>query len=235
MATFTWSEIRARIRDRIEQKFFWSDEDLLDAFNEGLYLFNLATGKWRTRITLPTVANQSEYVLPASMVYRMRMTFNDLPLTPGNREDLNNGRYQWRADTTATGAPVPTRPMIWIPIDLYLFYLWPRDAVGGGTLTVDGVAATPVAVEEGDTVDIEEEHLTALIGYSLHQLTFKKGGPAFQVTMPYLQAFLQECVDINEQIKSSQAFRRLMGIDDRGFKPFRAPAEKLSALVGGGQ
>lgn len=232
MATFTWSELRQRLKDRIELKRFWDDSDLLDAFNEGLLTFNLATGMWRTRITLPTIANQSEYVLPASMVYRMRMTYNDLPLSPGNREDLNNARYQWRSDTTTTGAPVPTRPMLWIPIDLYLFYLWPADATGGGTLTVDGVAATPVVVEDGDTVDLGEEHLTAILGYALHQLTFKKGGPAFQATMPYLQAFLQECVDINEQIKSSQAFRRLMGWDDRGLKPFRVPAEHLSALVG---
>lgn len=234
MATFRWSELRQRVKDRLELKRFWDDDEIRDAFNEGMYLFNLATGTWRTRITLPTIANQSLYVLPASMVYRMRMTYNDLPISPSNREDLNNARYQWRSDTSATGAPVPTRPMLWIPIDLYLFYLWPADAVGGATLTVDGVSATPVVVEEGDTVDIEEEHLTALLGFSLHQLTFKKGGPAFQATMPYLQAFLQECVDINEQIKSSQAFRRLMGLDDRGFKPFRAPAEKLSTLVGGG-
>jgi len=231
MATFTWSEIRTRLRARVESKFFWPDQDLLDAFNEGLYFLNLCTGQWRARITLPTVANQLEYVLPASMVYRMRITYNDLPLTSGNREDQNNARYQWRTDTTATGAPVPTRPMIWIPIDLYLFYLWPRDAVGGGTLTVDGVSATPVLVEEADTVDLGEEHLTPTINYALHALLFKKGGPAWQATMPLLQQFLAEMSDINQQIKTSQAFRRLMGLDDRGFKPLRGVPTRVDQFA----
>ena len=231
----TWSEIRQDLKESYESKIFWDDSEALVAFNEGLYLWNWCTAYWQTRITMLTVANQRDYVLPASLTYRTRMTFNDLPLTPSSREDLNNARYQWRADTTTTGAPVPTRPMVWAPIDLYLFYLWPADAVGGGTLTVDGVAATPVRVEDGDTVDLGDELLSTLLGYALHALSFKKGGPWFQATMPLFQGFLAEAAEVNSQIKTSQAFRRLMGLDMRGLKPLQGVPTRLDQLAGKGQ
>ena len=228
---YTWSEIRARLQERFESKIFWDDAEALVAFNEGLSVWNWATAYWHRRVTLLTVANQLDYVLPTSMLYRTRMTFNSLPMSPSNREDLNNGRYQWRSDTTLTGAPVPTRPMLWAPIDLSMFYLWPADAVGGNTITVDGVSATPVLVEDGDTVDLGEELLTTLLGYALHALSFKKGGPAFQATMPLFQAFLAEAAEQNRQIKTSQVYRRFMGLDDRGFKPFRGTANVIDQLA----
>ena len=228
---FTWSAVRQRLKERFESKAFWSDDEALVAFNEAMRVFNLCTGYWRTRTTLTTVANQYDYVLPASMVYRTRMTFNGVAMSPSNREDLNNGRYQWRSDTTITGRPVPNRPLLWAPIDLYLFYIWPADAVGGNTLTIDGVSATPVLVEEGDTVDLGEELLTTLLGYALHALTFKKGGPAFAATMPLFQTFLKEAAEQNDQIKTSVVFRRVMGLDDRGFKPLRGASTQLDQMA----
>lgn len=231
---YTWSAIRQDLKESYEQKLFWDDDEALVAFNESMYVWGIATGYWRRRITMLTVANQRDYVLPTTMTYRMRMTYNELPLTPSSRPDLDNSRYQWRSDTTATGAPVPTRPMIFVPIDLYLFYLWPADAVGGGTLTVDGVSATPVLVEDGDTVDLGEELFSTLLGYALHALSFKKGGPWFQATMPLFQGFLAEAAEINGQIKTSQAFRRVMGLDDRGLKPLRGVPTRLDQLAGKG-
>jgi hypothetical protein len=229
--SFTWSAIRQRLRERLELKAFWSDDELLVAFNEALSVWNLATGYWRTRVTQPTIAGQYDYALPASMLYRMRITVNNLPLTSTNREDLNQGRYTWRAETTASGGSVPTRPMIWAPIDLYTFLIWPADAVGGATLTIDGVAATPVLVHDGDFVDLGEELFTTLLGYALHVLTFKKGGPAFQATLPLFQTFLAEAAEENSQIKTSQIFRRVMGLDDRGFKLLQGTPTQLDRLV----
>lgn len=229
---FTWSAIRQRLRERLELKAFWSDDETRASFNEALSVWNWATGYWRTRTTLLTVANQYLYTLPTSMVYRTRVTFNSLPLSPSNREDLNHARYQWRTDTTLTGRPVPDRPMMWVPLSLYTFYIWPADAAGANTLTIDGVSATPVLVEEGDTVDLGEELLTTLLGYALHALMFKKGGPAFQSTMPLFQTFLKEAAEENDQIKTSMIYRRVMGLDDRGFKPLRGTATLLDQLAG---
>ena len=229
-AVFTWSEIRQRLKDCFESKVFWNDDEDLVAFNEALRLWNWCTAYWQTRVTQLTVANQATYTLSSSLLYRTRITFNSLPLSSSNREDLNQGRYQWRTDTTTTGRPVPTRPMLWVPNDLLHVVIWPADAVGGNTLTIDGVAATPVIVEDGDFVDLGEELLTTLLGYALHALTFKKGGPAFQSTMGLFQTFLQEAAEMNGQIKTSQIYRRVMGLDERGFKPLRGTPTLIDSI-----
>ena len=231
MPTFTWADVRERLRDRVEQKPFWNADEDRDAFNEALLLYNLCTGIWKRRLTLPTVANQYDYMLPASMLYRMRLTFNNLPMTPDSRPALNNLRPNWRAETTASGGDVPTRPMIWVPISLQLIYIWPADAVGGGTLTLDGVSETPVLVEDGDVVDTTEDVFSILLNFALHVLTFKKGGPAFAATLPYFQDFLKDAADTNDVIKTSQVYRRVMGVDRRDLKPMRDTGTLMDSLT----
>lgn len=234
---FTWAEIRQRIKDRLELKRFWTDDEILVAFNEALSLWNWCTGYWRDRITMATPISPGQpaylYSLDGQIiVYGTRITFNNLPMSPTNRTDLNHGRYQWRLDTTLTGRPVPNRPMLWAPVDLSQFYIWPADGVGGNTLTIDGVARTPVLVHDADFVDLGDQLLTTLIGYALHALLFKKGGPMFQASMPLFQTFLQQAAEQNDQIKTSMVYRRVMGLDDRGFKPLRGKATLLDAIAG---
>lgn len=229
--TFDWSTIRARLRARVEDKPWWEGDEDRSAFNEALLVWNLLTGYWKRRETLATVADQSVYTLSASMLYRTRITFNNLPLTSSSREDLNRSRYQWRGDTTLTGRPVPSRPMVFAPISLRTFYLWPKDAVGSNLLTIDGVAATPTIVEDGDTIDAGEELLTTLLGYSLHALTFKKGGPAFQSTLPLFQTFLHEAAEVNDQIKTGSVYRRIMGLDRRDLKPLRGMTTLIDQIA----
>lgn len=218
--TFTWSAIRERLKERYEGVPFWTDEEALLAFNEALYFWNLCTGRWKRRETIATIANQFVYTLSASMVYGIRITFNSYPMTSSSRDDLNNARYTWRSETTVSGDGVPTRPTAWAPISLRNFYIWPADAAGGNTLTADGVAATPVLGQDGDLLDLGEEHLNILLGYSLHVLTFSKSGPFFAVTDPLFKAFLAAAAEENGQIKGSMLYRRVMGLDIR-FKQFR--------------
>lgn len=227
--TQTWSSLRDRLADRYEHTPFWTPEEALIAFNETLYVFNIMTGRWKRRETLLTVANQYLYTLSASMLYRMRMTVTNLPLSPSSREELNNGRPRWRSETTISGGDVPTRPMLWAPISLRTFYLWPADAVGGLTLTIDGVAATPVLVEDGDTLDLGDEHLNVLLGCALHVLTFTKGGAFFTATEPLWKAFLAACAEENGQIKTSMTYRRIMGLDRRDLKPYRGASTRLDS------
>jgi hypothetical protein len=227
----TWAEIRDRLRERAEFKPFWDLDEARDAFNEALLTWNLLTGQWKRRLTLATVANQYEYAISALMLYRMRVTYNTLPLSPSSREELNNGRPNWRQETTTTGNDVPTRPMLWAPISLQLIYIWPADAAGGGTLTLDGVSATPQVVEDGDTVDLEAAHLTTLLGFALHVLTFKKGGPFFAATLPFFKTFLEEAADENDLILTSQIYRQVMGLDRRDLKPFRSQEGQDQGLM----
>lgn len=216
--TQSWSALRIQLQDRLELKRFWSDQELLDATNEGLYLWNLLTGTWRTTQSITTVAGQYDYVLSSSLLYRTRLTYNTLPLSPSSRTELNLGRPKWRTETTTSGGDVPSRPTLFAPISLQLIYLWPADAVGGGTLLVEGVAATPILVEEADTIDLADETLNVLLGYALHVLSFKKGGPAFAATQPLFKAFLAEAAEQNSRIKTTTFYRKLMGLDWRSLK-----------------
>src|SRR5262245_5551183 len=231
MATYTWATVRERIHEKAERRPFWELPELRDAFNEALCVWNLLTGVWKRRLTLPTVATQSLYAIPALMLYRMRITYDNVPLSPASREELNNGRPTWRGETTASGGDVPTTPHFWAPVSLNLFYLWPADAVGGHTLTLDGVSATPQIVEDADSVDLDEDHFTAVLGYTLHTLTFKQGGPAFAASQPLFKAFLEEAADRNSLIKTSQVYRRVMGLDRRDLKPLRGVPTRLDGLT----
>lgn len=233
--SYTWSEIKERLKARYEAKPFWTEEEALNAFNESLYLWNLCTGRWRERETLITGVGTYLYTLSANMVYHMRIEFNGYALSPSNREDLNNARYTWRTETTTTGGGVPTQPAVWAPVSLTSFYIWPADALGSNVLTADGVAATPVMSTYGGYLDLGEEHLDILLGYALHALTFSKGGAYFQATVPLFQAFMSAAAEENDQIKTSTIYRRVMGLDDRGFKRYRGASSLLDPLVQGVQ
>lgn len=233
-AATKWSTIRERLKGRTERVPFYEDTAYLAAFNEGLAVFNLLTGRFRRRETLTTVAGQYLYTLSASMLYRTRFEISQQPMVSSSREDLNNARPNWRSETTTTGGAVPTRPLCWIPISLRTVYIWPADAAGGLTLTIDGVSATPVLVEDGDTLNLGDEHLNILCGYTIHALSFSKGGTAFSDTLPLWKAFLVACAEENDQLKTSIFFRRLAGLDLRGLKPLRtggAPARSLIQQV----
>lgn len=230
--TFTWAQIRQRLNDRLEQKAFWTPDEQRDAFNEAMSAWNLFTGYWKKRITIATVANIHTYVLPGSMVYQTRVTFNGLPLSPSSRHDFNNARYTWRGESTTTGGDVPNRPMMWAPLDLFLFQIWPSDAAGGNSLIVDGVATTPVIANDDNTIDVAEGILTTLLGYAQHALLFKKGGPDFQASMALFKAFLDEAVEQNSQLKATNAYRRVMGLEWRDQKPLSGKTTLLDTLVG---
>lgn len=213
--SFTWSTLRSRLAERYEGKPFWDATEALYAMNESLRFYNLLTGFWRTRVPITTVANQYRYTLPSIMFARSRVEFNSIPLSSSSREDLNAARLYWRNETTASGSPIPNRPVVFVPLSLTNIYIWPADAVGGNTLLIDGVSDTPALDQDEDFIDIGEEQLDALLGMALHTLSFKKGGPFFEATKPLFRAFLATCAEENSQLKASSLFRRVMGLEHR--------------------
>lgn len=212
---------------------FWDDQETLDATNEALLLWNLLTGNWHTTVSLPTVAGQYSYALPSSLLYRTRLLVDGLPLSSSSREELNLGRPYWRTETTASGGDVPSRPMLFAPISLRQIYLWPADAVGGRTLTIEGIAATPVLVTSGDVLDLGSEQEAVLLGMAQHILLFKKGGAAFQATQPLFQRFLAAAAEQNNRIRASTVYRTVMGLDRRDLKAPNVP-QQTAGQAGGG-
>jgi len=217
---YNLADLRERLKDRIEGVPWWNVDALNDAINESLYLWNFLTGQWRRRITLATTPNTLDYALPATLVFGTRMQFNTFPLGQTSLWELDQGRPGWRTETTTSGGAVPTRPMLWAAVSLTLIHLWPADAVGGGALLVDGVAATPVLVQDGDYLDLGEDALTPLLDCAAHLALFSEGTDRFTATETQWHFFLQAAAEQNQQLKRSAQFRRYLGLDKgRGLRP----------------
>lgn len=236
---YTLVDLRLRLQDRLEAAAWWSTDTLDDALNESLCLWNLLTGQWKRRETYLTAANTIDYALNASLVFGMRVQFNTFPVMPTSLWELDQGRPGWRTETTASGGEVPTRPLYWAPVSLTLIHLWPADAVGANSLLVDGVAATPLLLQDEQFLDLGEELLSALLDGAAHLATFSEGTDRFSATERQWQAFLQAAAEQNQQLKRSAQFRRYLGLDKgRGLRPTRGGPlllpPSLSQTGGGG-
>lgn len=214
--TLTLAYLKVMLKDRFERIRFVTDEECRLALNETLREWNLWTGKWRRRALYTTVAGQTEYSLGTTMTYAGAVRVNSLPLLPSSMADLEIGRPSWRTENVASGGDVPTVPTIWAPLSLSQIVIWPAVTLGlVNALAVDGVSDTPVLVEDGDDVDLGDEILDLCVDFALHVALFKYGGPQWNATLPYYQAFLQAAAEENGRLKANQKFRRAAGLDRR--------------------
>lgn len=206
-SVYDLDDLKVKLEARWDGVPFWDDNEAKIAINEALMMWNVLTGFWKRRITIPTVISQMDYSLPSTMVFGMRLEYNNAPLDPTSLSEMDEGRPGWQNNADAT-------PRKWIPLDLDTIRLWPTpDAIG--TLTIDGVSATPQLTYDGETVDIGSETLSPLLGYAIHVLALKEGGSRFAATMPLFQAFLSAAAEENNQLSKSAMFRTFMGIDPK--------------------
>lgn len=196
---------------------FWTTREATAALNETLRWYNLFTGMWKRRLPLPTIANQVRYAIPGAFTANLRMTFRLLPMDLASLLEMNNARPNWRAETTATGGDVPTRPTMYIPESLSAFSIWPADAVGDpgppGSLLIDGIADTPVLTLPGDYLDLGSEEEVALVGEAIHISAFKLRDARWRATVIKHKAFLMACLDKNSRLATSAYFREFLGLD----------------------
>ena len=239
--TTTLAQLKVGMTQNWDDVVFWTDEEARLAINEALRDWNLMVGRWQRRLTLSTAAGTVEYALGATLIYGARVKVGTVPLHPTSTLELDLGRPTWRQETTASGGDVPTTPIHWAPISLQRIAIWPATAaLGVNNLLVDGVANTPVLVEDADTVDLGEELHDPLLAYALHVAAFKEGGARWQATLPYFTAFLQLAAQENGLLKTNKAFRRFAGLDRRrDMQPSKGGATQLDGLgqsmTGGGQ
>jgi hypothetical protein len=232
--TTTLAQLRIGMEERWDSTIFWTPEEARLAINEALRFWNLLVGRWARLRTLSTGAGTVEYDLGATLIYGTRVSMaGGLPLTVTSTTELDPGRPTWRSETTASGGDVPPIPTLWAPISLQRIAIWPATAgivVNG--LLVNGVAATPVLVEEADTVDLGEELHDPLLDFALHVAAFKEGGPRWQATLPYFTSFLQAAAEENALLKTSKAFRRAAGLDQRrALQPIRSGTTQIDDLA----
>lgn len=234
----TLSQLKVLMQQQWDASAFWTDEEARRAINEALRIYNLFTGFWKRRVPpIPTVAGQVFYAVPGTLTVNLRMTFNLLSMTIGSLSEYDNGRPNWQAESTTDGGDVPTRPKAYIPVGLATFAIWPRDAVGGGSLLLDGVAATPVLLADGDFLDLGQEEITILLGEALHIVAFKERGRRWAATAVKHTAFLAACADRNKRLATNAYFRKYLGLDqEKTRRPERradAPSPPVPQLTPG--
>lgn len=207
----TLLDLRTRLRAKWDHTPFWTATEANLAINETLQWYNLYTGVWRRRVVLPTIADQVVYATPAAFLAPVRMEFNGKPIAMSSLNDLDNGRPEWQSETTAD-AQNPDEPQLWAPIGMTTFAIWPADATGANSLTLDGVLATPVLTEDASTLDLDASEVDAVLGEALHIATFKD--PArWPRTLGWHQEFLRTAMAHNSRLNASDVFRQAAGVD----------------------
>lgn len=211
-ASTTLATLRARLQDRYTGDPFWSTTEANDAINEALRYFNLFTGYWRGPATANTVINTPFVTAPATLTYKTRVYVAGRALVRKSIVELYRGRRNWRTQTTATGSPVPTTIREWAPIGLGTIAIWPTDAVGGTTLTFDGVKLTPILTADGNFLDLGDEEITLVLSEALYILAFKR--PSLLEAMAEKHKFfLEGCLERNDQLRMSAYFREALGLN----------------------
>lgn len=232
---FTLTQMQALLSQKWEGGAFWTNTEATSSLNEGLLMWNALTGFWSTSKTITTTSNTVTYPIDPGIVFGSYVEFNGKTLSQGSLPDMDNGRPGWSGQTTLSGGIVPTTVKVWLPISIDMIEIWPADALGGNTLTVYGVAKTPVMVNGGDYIDIGYEALNSILGYALHIAAFKEGGQRFADTLPLFQAFLTQAAEMNDQLLTSDIYRQMIGVDEgRQMQRTRGVKSDYDQLAGGG-
>jgi len=207
----TLAELRTLLAERVESVPFWDASDETYALNEALKIWNMLTGYWKKRVIVDTVPGQHYYTVCSTMLYQLRMQWGSYPMDLSSWTDLDYGHANWEGETA--GDPgVPDRPIVFAPVGLNRFAIWPADS-SVNQIAVDSVRETPVLTASDDFVDIGQEELAAILGYALHYLAFKEGGSRFAATSMFYQQFMQAAAEKNGRLNASTFYRNAMGLD----------------------
>jgi hypothetical protein len=229
----TLSDLDILLQSRFDNPGFWSSGERRDALNEGLSIFQLATGRWRKRFTVTTVAKRVFYNIPTlsqlqiggicQALQAIRVSFNGpTPLGWSSFYDMDCAYPGWQAQTTATPGS-PATPQMCGPAGVNWLWIWPADAVGNNSLLFDLVLNAPKLVNAGEFVNLDTTEITGLLDYAQHKMSFKRGGIFFARTIPLYQGFLRMMADRNSYLMNIDIFRRETGADfARNFAPRRA-------------
>lgn len=165
-----------------------------------------------TKFYATPVPNDPYIPLVGAITQATRVLWNGIPLDKGSLADFDYGIPNWR-NAIAGVSPHPARPSYWAPIALNLLAIYPATPDFPTTVEVAGVHQTPLLVNAGDYVDLGDEQINVLLGYALHQLSFKVGGQRLVDSYSGWIDFLKAAAAENKQFAASAFYRRLLGLD----------------------
>jgi len=202
------------------------------SLNFGLSIFQLATGRWRNRFIITTVANRVFYSVPdlaqlqvsgiCQVLQPLRIAFNGAqPLGWSSFTDMDCLYPGWQVQTTASSG-APSTPQMCGPAGTNYFWIWPADAAGGNSLALDAVTNAPQLVKSGDFVNLDQTETTSLLDFAQFFMSQKRGGVFFQRTIPLFKGFLEMLAERNSYLMNISNFRQMTGADfARNFSPRR--------------
>lgn len=221
----TLANLQALVAARLQNPLFFSQAEVNYALNQAIRDFQLGTAFWVGRFVMPTLAAKPIYNIGTTPAFQvngvtqllmpLRMSFNGLPIDPCSLDDLDNGYPGlpgWQLTTTATPG-APTQPILWSPVGISYFAIYPADAAGNNSLQVDGVLRAPVLVNQGDFINIDSSNVPPLVSEAICTLSTKRGGVAFQKAQAGHAEFMRMCAAMNSHIKAVAQFREYMAID----------------------
>jgi hypothetical protein len=218
--TYTLTQIETQLAERYDGRIFWSSDQARRAINEAMRVWNVLVGQWRTLYTFASLPNDPYVPLTGGVFKALRVKYNGTALNLSSLNALDARFPNWRS-TSGT-------PFLWAPVSLTTVVIYPMDAVGGTTITVDAYSPAPILVAAGDFINIGAEELSTLLGYALHVLSQSLGVAALTSTRPQYVQFMKAAAVRNEYFANSSFYRKLIGLDRMRFGD---PARTLDAAT----
>lgn len=210
----TLGTLKTRLAEKYDGQIFWSADQARRAINEGLRIYNLITGIFRTPTVVTTIPNDPYLAVAGVLIKGTRVTIGGRVLAASSLWGLDYGRHGWEGATILSGGMHPSQITDWAPVGLTEIALYPADSPSGVTsVTVDGVICTTPLVADGDFLNLGDEEINTLLGYALHVLSFAKGSEALAKTQPYRIAFYKAAALRNATFAASSMYRKIIGED----------------------
>jgi hypothetical protein len=232
----TLATLQTRLLERVDSSRFWVAAEATIKLNDALKFWNILTGRWRRSVSRTLTAASDPYnIFSSTMTWPMRMEVASTGrlIEKTSIAALDNAIPGWENQTLTSGGTVPTQLTFWAPRSFQFFAVWPRIPVGGASVTVDfdGVSETPVLVNAGDFLDLEDNVHDVILGYAAHLLLFKKGGPKFFQTTAAYDDLIVLAGDYNQQLRATSLYRQAaMRVTDRDHKRRRRPETENRTL-----
>jgi hypothetical protein len=165
-----FGEMQSGVRTRLDEStaVFWSDQDIKDALNEGLFELSDATEWYERMATIPLWSTRSyldlRCILPDTFLGPKRMINNQTGkwLVPSSVKTQDHRAAQWEK-TSAEPEEFFTRGLWWMG-----FYPKPPNDLGSARMYFS--ALPPLMDDDTDEPELPEEYHMGIICYAVYDL-----------------------------------------------------------------
>jgi len=211
----TLSQMRSMVWAALDNNTgFYPQAEVTGALNEQVRVANLFVGFIQDSATITTQAGRYFYAIPAPMVIPLAVSIDGKRLNRCAFPTLARRNRNWLKETTANSGPV----MTWVPLGIRRLAIYPADAIGGHTLTVEGVVDPTPLVNGTDVVDAADEALDGIQQMAVHVLQLKEGGKIFADSTSQYQNFLRQMklMEMYDDVKHPRFFLEKQQVKEGG-------------------